>query len=56
MIQGSQKPRDQAIYKKWCKDRELDEYAKTNGMKLIRITDEEFKVDPKKCLLKVRTS
>ncbi len=52
-IKESVKPRDQAIYGKWIKDRELDTYAGEHSLRLIRITDLEFKTDPAASLLKL---
>lgn len=53
LIRESSKRHDVAIYNKWSKDRELDEYAIENKMKLVRITDIEFKQDPLACLRKI---
>lgn len=52
-IRSSSGKRDQAIYGKWLKDRELDDYAIKNNMRLIRVTDAEFKSEPQACLLKI---
>lgn len=49
-IKKSSKPRDKAIYEKWLKDRELDEYMIKNHMKLVRITDKEFEQSSSNCL------
>lgn len=46
--------RDQAIFDKWVKDREFDAYVAEKHLKLVRITDQEFKSDPDACLLKLR--
>ena len=53
VIKSSTRIRDQAIYKKWLKDRELDTYVDINKLRLIRITDVEFKTNPQSCLFKI---
>lgn len=53
LIRKSSKKHDVAIYSKWSKDRELDEYAIENKMRLIRVTDIEFKQNPLACLRKI---
>ena len=49
-IKQSSKKQDITIYGKWCKDREFDEYASKNGLRLVRITDKMFKEDPGLCI------
>jgi hypothetical protein len=44
---------DQAIYKKWLKDRELDDYVNNNKIRLVRITDFEYFKDKDACLQKI---
>ncbi len=53
VIKNSMKCHDQAIYSKWVKDRELDTYIKDHNLRLIRITDNEFKSNPTACLMKI---
>ncbi len=53
VIRTSLKPRDQTIYEKWLKDRELEAYVIEHGLRLVRITDQEFKTDPQACLLRI---
>ncbi len=43
IIKASIKPRDKAIYQKWLTDRKQCEWFKEHNLKLIRITDIEFK-------------
>ncbi len=45
---------DRDIYEKWTKDRELDSVTSDKNIRLVRITDVEFKQDPQKCVEKVR--
>jgi hypothetical protein len=52
-IKNSLKPRDIAIYKKWIKDRELDIYMTERNMRLVRITDSDFRSDPFACISRV---
>ena len=52
-IRSSNMKRDQAIHGKWIKDRELDAYVAQMGLRLVRVTDVEFKTDPRACLLKI---
>lgn len=52
-IRWSGSDRDRQIYAKWLRDRALDDYATKNGIKLVRIVDNEFKMDPARCLDKV---
>lgn len=49
-IRKSHKPQDVAIVQKWEKDRELDEYAKKAEMRIVRITDLEFKTNAERCM------
>lgn len=53
VIKKSNLVRDKAIYKKWVKDRELDEYASFHNMNLVRITDVEFYKNQYDCIEKV---
>ena len=45
--------RDVQIHKKWLIDRQQVEWFASRGLRLVRITDQEFKADPGACLLKV---
>ena len=53
LIKASSGKRDRAIYLKWIKDRELDDYVVKQGIRLVRITDVEFDADPRACLLRI---
>jgi len=52
-IKSSEKIRDKAIYNKWVKDRQLDEYILKHGKKLVRITDKMFNLDPQICFERI---
>lgn len=43
LIAEGRTPRDVQIYKKWQTDREQDAWFKEHGMRLVRITDREFR-------------
>ena len=49
-IKASLAPRDASIYKKWLDDQIQNETFKTLNLKLVRITDEEFKRIGLQCL------
>lgn len=50
VIKASSKPRDQGIYGKWIKDRELDAHMCERGMRLVRVTDIMFRESADACL------
>lgn len=50
----SSKPRDAAIHGKWLKDRELDAYVASRGLRLVRVTDAMFKLNPCGCVRAVK--
>jgi hypothetical protein len=44
---------DMARYRKWLVDRQQDTWFLKRHLRLVRISDKEFKVDPAACLLKI---
>lgn len=52
-IRASSKPRDRAIAAKWELDRRQDAWFAERGMRLVRVTDTQFKGDPRECLRRV---
>lgn len=50
IIQASSRPRDQAIYQKWLNDREQDAWFAEKGLRLVRITDVQLKLEGIKSL------
>lgn len=54
IIRESTKPRDKAIYNKWLNDREQDTWFRCHNLKLIRITDVEFKLNPTMCIERIQ--
>jgi hypothetical protein len=50
IIKESQGKRDQAIYHKWLIDQEQNEWFASHNLRLMRITDVEFKNDPLRVL------
>lgn len=48
--------RDMGIYRKWLVDQQQTKWFIDNDLKLVRITDREFKADPEACLLRLERS
>jgi very-short-patch-repair endonuclease len=53
IIRESRSACDTTIYKKWSTDREQDAWFSANGKRLIRVTDDEFKHDPRSCVERI---
>lgn len=53
MIKESRTACDTTIYKKWSSDREQDAWFSASGKRLVRITDDEFKHDPRSCVERI---
>jgi hypothetical protein len=53
IIRESRSACDTTIYKKWLTDREQDAWFNASGKRLIRITDDEFKHDPRSCVERI---
>jgi very-short-patch-repair endonuclease len=47
------KPRDVVIQQKWSIDRRQDVWFVEQGLKLVRVTDAEFKRDPAACVRRI---
>lgn len=54
IIQEFKHPQDATIHKTILRDRQQDHWFAEHGMRLIRITDKEFKDDPEACIFKIR--
>lgn len=52
-IRASTKPRDRAIAAKWELDRRQEAWFAAHGMRLVRVTDAQFKQDPRECVRRV---
>jgi hypothetical protein len=50
VLKESKSPRDKARLKKWEADRTQDEWFSSHDLRLVRITDEEFKYSPSHCI------
>jgi very-short-patch-repair endonuclease len=53
VIKTSKNTRDTRILESYASDREQDDWFSQQGLRLIRITDAEFKQDPDSCISKI---